>query len=280
MKNIIVPIDFSEYAENALYVAASIALKENATLHLLHSLGMEDHLLEFSDSNSVADAAPYVKLTEMRFQKFIDKPYLKDIDVKFTIRKSNVFKELEDFAKEVESDLIVMGSKGSHSSSAAEEFFVGSNTQKVVRHSNVPVMVIKNRMLGFEIDKAVFACDFQKENVESYKKAVDFFKVLDVELYLTYINIPDNFKSSVEINRMINGFFRNLPAAYKKTIDDVHIFSDYTVERGIIDYCKEIGAGIISLPTHGRKGLSHIFIGSIGEDIVNHSKYPVVTFKI
>ncbi|WP_368662554.1 universal stress protein [Zobellia laminariae] len=34
------------------------------------------------------------------------------------------------------------------------------------------------------------------------------------------------------------------------------------------------------MSTHGRKGLSHFFMGSIGEDVVNHSKIPVVTFKI
>ena len=86
MKNILIPVDFSEYAENALYVAASIALKEKATLHLMHTLGMEDHLLDISSVDSVAVAAPYVKLIEMRFQKFSVKPYLKNIEVKYTVK--------------------------------------------------------------------------------------------------------------------------------------------------------------------------------------------------
>ncbi|NND11983.1 MAG: universal stress protein, partial [Flavobacteriaceae bacterium] len=37
---------------------------------------------------------------------------------------------------------------------------------------------------------------------------------------------------------------------------------------------------LISVPTHGRKGLAHFFEGSITEDIANHSKLPVMTFKI
>jgi nucleotide-binding universal stress UspA family protein len=34
------------------------------------------------------------------------------------------------------------------------------------------------------------------------------------------------------------------------------------------------------MSTHGRRGLSHFFNGSISEDLVNHALRPVITFKI
>jgi nucleotide-binding universal stress UspA family protein len=37
---------------------------------------------------------------------------------------------------------------------------------------------------------------------------------------------------------------------------------------------------MIVMGTHGRKGLMHLFSGSIAEDVVNHSKLPVLTLKI
>ena len=49
------------------------------------------------------------------------------------------------------------------------------------------------------------------------------------------------------------------------------------LEDGFIEKVK---ADIIGIPTHGRKGLAHFFSGSISEDIVNHSKLPVLTVKI
>jgi nucleotide-binding universal stress UspA family protein len=52
------------------------------------------------------------------------------------------------------------------------------------------------------------------------------------------------------------------------------------VERGVLNYSESEGADLIGIPTHGRKGISHFFMGSIGEDIANHSTIPVVTFKI
>jgi nucleotide-binding universal stress UspA family protein len=37
---------------------------------------------------------------------------------------------------------------------------------------------------------------------------------------------------------------------------------------------------MIAMATHGRTGLAHILSGSIAEEIVNHSKIPVMTFNI
>ena len=61
---------------------------------------------------------------------------------------------------------------------------------------------------------------------------------------------------------------------------EVDIYNDYSVERGVLNYSEKIGADLIGIPTHGRKGISHFFMGSIGEDITNHSPIPVITFKI
>ena len=61
---------------------------------------------------------------------------------------------------------------------------------------------------------------------------------------------------------------------------DVDIYCDYSVERGVLNYSESTGADLVGIPTHGRKGISHFFMGSIGEDIANHSTIPVVTFKI
>lgn len=61
---------------------------------------------------------------------------------------------------------------------------------------------------------------------------------------------------------------------------EVDIYNDYSVEKGILNCAESSAADFIGIPTHGRKGLSHFFIGSVGEDLANHSKRPVITFKI
>ena len=186
MKNILVPIDFSDCSENALYMAASVAKKVGASLHLFHTLNMHDSFLLDAEDDAVT-VAPYILAMEKRFVNYIKKPYLEGIKVGYFVRQKSVFQEIENVIEEVEADLIIMGS---HGVSGLQEFFVGSNTQKVVRNSNVPVMVIKNKMEGFKIEDAVFACDFKPENVNSYKNAQQFFSMLEIKMNLLFVNKP------------------------------------------------------------------------------------------
>ena len=58
------------------------------------------------------------------------------------------------------------------------------------------------------------------------------------------------------------------------------MFNDYTIEKGILNFAHHIDAGLIGISTHGRKGIAHFFNGSVSEDLVNHAKRPVLTFKI
>jgi len=53
-----------------------------------------------------------------------------------------------------------------------------------------------------------------------------------------------------------------------------------SVEKGVLNFAKESKADMVGMSTHGRKGLSHFFNGSISEDLVNHANMPVITFKI
>jgi nucleotide-binding universal stress UspA family protein len=47
-----------------------------------------------------------------------------------------------------------------------------------------------------------------------------------------------------------------------------------------MNFSQSISANLIGMSTHGRQGISHFFNGSVSEDLVNHAKRPVLTFKI
>ncbi len=275
MKKIIVPVDFSEYSENALKVASKIANKQNAELVVVHMMGLSDAVLT-KDNSSSMEGMFFIKLTQKRFEDFLDKDYLEGITVHQTVKNYTVFSELDDVAKEHEADLIVMGS---HGSSGLSEMFVGSNTEKVVRTSQTPVLVIKESS-NFDVETAVFACDFKQESIPAFKKVVNLFNALEIKAKLVYINLPgENYLSTNQIEQRIVDFIVHLKGVSLKP-EDITIYADYTVEKGIFNYAKRVKADIISLPTHGRRGLAHFFSGSIGEDVVNHSKLPVLSVKI
>ena len=277
MKKIIVPVDFSEYSEFALRTAAKLAVKHNAEILALHMLEMSEALLTKTDSQQQQKSIFFLKMVEQRFASFLDKTYLKGIKVIPIIKHFKVFSEVNDVAKENEADLIVMGS---HGSSGFKEFFVGSNTERVVRNADIPVLVVKQDVTTIDFGTVVFATNFDEENVRPYLNATKMFNVLGTKLILLYVNLPnEHFKSSVEIEKRIAEFLLVADGNLDR-IDDVAYQADYSVEQGVINYSNKVGADLIAIPTHGRNGISHFFTGSIGEDIANHSSLPVITFKI
>ena len=161
-------------------------------------------------------------------------------------------------------------------SSGANLVLIGSNTEKVVRHSEIPVLVIKKDTVEFHAENIVFASDFSDEVKKPFGKAIEFANHFDATLHLVMVNTPNNFKSTNESNDIMNKFVSDSKATNVVT----HIYNDTNVEKGILNFANSINADLIGMSTHGRKGLSHFFNGSISEDLVNHASIPVVTFKI
>jgi nucleotide-binding universal stress UspA family protein len=60
----------------------------------------------------------------------------------------------------------------------------------------------------------------------------------------------------------------------------INIYSDLTAEEGIIYFADDIKADMICMATHGRTGFAHVLAGSVAEDVVTHSRRPVLTHVI
>jgi|TARA_R110002110_G_scaffold85074_7_gene220971 nucleotide-binding universal stress UspA family protein len=278
MNKILVPVDFSEHSEYALEVAAQIAMQQNAELIVVHMLGLSETSMNKDDFQEAREAVFYMKLAEKRFIDFLDKEYLKDLKVTEMVHNYRVFREINDVALKVDANLIVMGS---HGSSGFSEVFVGSNTEKVVRSSEVPVLVIKKRRKKFQFENVVFACDFDTQNIKAYRKAMKLCKQFDATVNLLYVNLPaEQFRSSAQMEDRVRVFLDKADNGDYNNLDNVVYRDDYTVENGVFTYSNKINADLIVVSTHGRRGLAHFFFGSIGEDVANHADIPVLTFKI
>ncbi|MAX69982.1 MAG: universal stress protein UspA [Flavobacteriaceae bacterium] len=277
MKKIIVPVDFSEYSEFALEAAANLAQKYDSEIIVLHMLELSNAIITANNDSLNEEAVFYLKLAEQRFDNFLDKPYLKGIKVSPVVKHFKVWNEVNDVANEHHANLIVMGS---HGASGVKEVFLGSNTEKVVRYADIPVLVVKHNPILMDFENGVFASDFSEEAIAPYIKAKNTFDKLNVKLHLVYVNTPDgNFKSTSEIDKKVTHFLKKADG-HLDNLDNVHVVSDYTIEEGILNFANTIGADVIAVATHGRRGLAHFFEGSISEDIANHSTLPVMTFKI
>lgn len=275
MEKIIVPIDFSEHSEQALKVAAALARKNKTEIIVLNMLEMSDVMLTATGGDQKEKTSFYYKLAEQELKLFLIKDYLQNIKITPIIKHFKVFAEVNEVALKYQADMIIMGS---HGANGVKELFVGSNTERVVRSSDIPVLVVKEELGRVDFKNVVFACDFSKETIKAYINVLKMFK--DAKIRVVYVNLPNNrFRSSGEIEQRAKDFFMTADG-HLKQMQNFHCISDYTPEEGILNFSKKTGADIIAIPTHGRKGIAHFLEGSIGEDIANHASLPVMTFKV
>lgn len=274
MKKILIPTDFSKHAEYALRVAAQIARKNDGEIILLHMLELPHQASDAVGSGTEIPEIMFFKNAAIRrLEDLMDEDYLEGLKVSEVIQFELAFDGILKISQTNNVDLIVMGS---HGASGYKEMFIGSNAEKVVRNSDVPVLIIKKEENDFKVDNFVFASDFADEIKKPFQKVVDFANKFDATLHLAMINTPNNFKPTSESTEIMNKF----TAGFTINKFETHIYNETNVEKGILNFSNSIDADLIGMSTHGRKGLSHFFNGSISEDLVNHASRPVVTFKI
>ncbi len=282
MTKILVPYDFSEQAQNALDFSIAIAEKyNNVQIKVVH-------VMEVPTNSTMGTMGGGEMMPDMENQVFFvelmdkRKKQMEDLRKKhegtsynFTaqIKLGNAFQNISESITEENPDLLIMGSKGS---SGVEEVLIGSNTEKVVRNAACPVMTIKSPIKPSDLKKIVFASDFKEETDELAKRIKSLQDLFDAKLYFVVVNTPGNFESSRDSMRRIKDFankygFENVTA---------EIYNASSEESGIIEFAEDVNADLIAMATHGRTGFLHLITGSIAEDVVNHAKRPVWTFKI
>lgn len=274
MKRILVPTDFSKHAEDALKLAAQIAKKNKSEIFLLHMLELPGQMSDaISGGTGIPEVMLFIKKANETLQKIKASSLLDGISVTANVQFERASHGILSFSKKNKIDLIIMGS---HGSSGTEEILIGSNAEKVVRLSDIPVLVIKNDSDKFEAKNFVFASDFSQEIKKSFKKMIEFTEIFDANLFLVTICTPNSFKSTIATEKIMSDFASDFDIKNYS----MHIFNDSNIENGILNFTNSINADLIGLCTHGRTGLAHFFNGSVSEDLVNHTVKPVITFKI
>jgi nucleotide-binding universal stress UspA family protein len=279
MKKILVPTDFSKSAQIAIDVAVDIAKKANSQLILLHVVeeasGTSFNITgEVDVSGGWEDKLFTMKLIERskkQMAKSMEQVKDSGVRVKEELRLGTAFHGMRDIITEQKVDLVVMGTAGH---SKLEEMIIGSNTEKVVRHSKCPVLTVHKKPVTTDFKNIVYATSMSKDE-EVFSRIVRNTQVLyDSTVHLVRINTPGNFQRDAVVRKYMQDFAKKLQL---KNFT-INIFNDLTEEEGIIYFADSINADLIAMATHGRTGFAHVLAGSIAEEVVSHSKRPVLTF--
>ncbi len=279
MKKILVPTDFSKPAMIAAEVAADIAKKANAELIFLHvaeeavgnSMNVEGQVTADSRWEEKLYTMKLIEKAKKQMAKLVEDTKFDGIKVKQELRLGSPYHGMNTIITEKKVDLVVMGTAGR---SDLEQMIIGSNTEKVVRMSHCPVLTMHSKPASKDFKDIVYATSMDKDEEVFSRIVRTTQKLYDSTIHLVRINTPGNFQRDVVVKKYMQDFAKKLQL---KNFT-INVFNDVSEEEGIIYFADSINADLIAMATHGRTGFAHVLAGSIAEDVVSHSKRPVLTF--
>jgi nucleotide-binding universal stress UspA family protein len=279
MKRILVPCDFSAPAQEAFATAVAMAQKCNGSVFVLNAVPLpllyEPSLMgEALPMNYDPDIAKSLQDDARKaFDKMNAKRGKNARIVEFASTIGSLGETIQSTIDSQNIDLIVMGTSGS---SGFTEIFIGSNTEKVVRFAQTPVLAVRKAPEMTSVKNILLptTCGLgQTAFIAEVKKLQEFFQA---RLHVLLINTPLNFKRNAEGVEALEEFVKH----YRLENCELHFKSYYHEDEGIMDFAAESKMDMIAMGTHARKGLAHLFTPSVTERVVNHTEIPIWTYRL
>jgi nucleotide-binding universal stress UspA family protein len=307
-KHIVVPLDGSQQAEQALPIAAKIARASKGSILLTNVVTTTVDFGVYPDKYALAqqeerlqgdhDAATYY-LTSITY-----KEELAGLNVEVEVLSGDPAERILSLVENELVDLIVMCR---HGATASEHWTLGRTAQKVARHATVPVLLISaNDVASMQLEKqgsvrALVGLDGSPMAEEVLLPAANLVTALSEpkpgELCLVHVVMSkeeSKYGSNEQATCAEESYLKEatdrmgMMPELKLTIT-THILPAGDVARSLVTFAEhdmeragttDTGTiGMIALVTHGRSGIKRWVMGSIAERILHSTKLPLLLVR-
>lgn len=270
MKQILVPVDGSECAQRAARVAIQLAAIAKAKIHFLHILADTDREFHVPHETSTMVHSSQKVQMQNELQQLVSLATQSGVESSPLLVLDKAGERIENYIQPLDIDLIIMGS---HGATGIREFIIGSNTQRVVRHATVPVLVIKHAINKFAVKNILFASPFEGESQRALNWVVQFAKLFGAVINIAFVNFP-NEQASLKLRESLRKQIQERYPAQNFKFDNIE---GNDLEKELNELAIPIDADLIALTTQAHTGfiLSH----SVAIDMVNHEKRPVLVIN-
>lgn len=270
MKKILVAIDFLDCSINALAHAVSIAARAKADIEMVW-VNMPDQ------SKDIFKCDPETLLVEVekRFKELIEdfSPELEESKMTYQIREGKVYKEIVNAADETNADMIVAGT---HGASGFEEFWIGSNANKIVSATDKPIITIRGGIdIQRPLSKIVLPLDSTIETRQKLPFTTELAKIHDAVVHILAIYTTKVEAVRYRVDTYTDQVIEYLEEEGVKYVRDAVEADNLT--NSTIGYAERIDANLISIMTEQERTTANLWLGPYAQQMVNHSPFPVLS---
>jgi nucleotide-binding universal stress UspA family protein len=298
-KQILVPLDRSALAEQAIGRAAAIARAADAALDVM----LVHEPLPVAGFNDVPwHAEQWTE--EQRYLDAIAKELVSGatIAISHNIMRGAPAEMICRRAKDIDADLIVMTS---HGRTGLNRLWLGSVADSVIRGSGLPVLLLRpieeksRRQAAHLFSKILVPLDESPLVAEALGSAVSLARCssarlillrvvqpvpivpIDAGLPYTYpVTIPDDVATQclvAEATEQLSQTARRIRVESGIEVESF-VVVESSIARSILDFAHGHGVDAIAMSTHGR-GASRLLIGSVADKVLRASELPILVHR-
>jgi len=268
MKNLIIPVDFSEDCMKSLDFAVVLSKKLHLNIQMVYvqKKTTEGNLRAVEEEHDSA---------EKKFAKIVDlyqKKLHNESRLRYVIKKGRVYQEVVNQANSYNECVIIASTSGA---SGFEEYFIGSNAQRIASVSDKPVITIRKEPVPEEIQNIILPIDDNPTTRQKAPYTADLAFLLgatvhivptcksqkknDVAKISTYAKQIANYLDTRAINNTIKYL-------YGENVSDL-----------LINYSEQVKGDLIVINKEKNTSLFKIF-SDISQLMINKSPIPVLSY--
>ncbi|MBK7030071.1 MAG: universal stress protein [Bacteroidales bacterium] len=273
MSNIIAAIDFSDCSINALEHAISIANKGILDVHMIwvNNPSVTKTTI-YSDK-----ASDLIEEIKKQFGQLIEKykDRLPETQLDYVIREGKVYREILDEAREMESLCIVMGT---HGSSGFEQFWIGSNANRLISVAHCPVISLRAGInVKHQLERIVLPIDSTIDTRQKVPFTAYLAQLFDAEIYVVSVYASKYKAIQRRVDEYTDQVVKYLEEEGIPFHRDTLLVDNLTTST--IEYAKKVRANLISIMTEQETSPFNLLVGPYAQQMVNNSPFPVLSIN-
>jgi nucleotide-binding universal stress UspA family protein len=282
IKKILCPVDFFPASDAAVNYTAGLAATYGAEVHLLHVIspivaGTYEYAIDTTDFMKEIEEQSVDEMN--RLAKRLG---ASNITVEGKVRTGDVYDEIKRAIEDVKPDLIVMGTHGRR---GVERWFMGSTTEKLLRHTPVPLVTIsaagEKSSNAPRFRRILVTTDFSEGTADALAYAFSVAQENQSKVLLLHVlhdvsvDVPGKYRESLVSG--VEKQLEDLVPAEAKTWCEIGT----RVETGIpyqviLQAIQDESADLLVMNIHGKGMLDRALLGSTAERVVRVASCPVM----
>ena len=287
IKNILIPVDFSEYSLYACELGFNYAHNIGAQIDILHAfytfqLPISPIPLALGEHSPIINEVEFVQIQEKEqedLDKFaasikekIDTGQWPDVPYRCFLKNGLPEEEIISYSNETMPEMVIMGTRGK---SRKDADLIGSVTAEVIEKVKVPLFAIPEntpfRNLS-QVKKVAFGTSFEEKDLVAFDNLFRLLKSYPIEYYLFHLTHQSNVWNEIKLAGIKDYFQKQYP----DTSIHYRIVNTDDLEENIEKFVREESIDIISLATYKRNFFARIFSPGIARKMLFHTDTPLM----